>query len=102
MKTFILFLILLLISCDKEQYCSNANYSLVVWEVVESNNMIRVSYESDVFGYMLYTRCPPEGFIEVGTDPTRSWAEWSLTRRCSPMEIKIVSLDGRIEEVVKI
>lgn len=100
-------LILLLSSCAIEgPVCSSETFSLTAWQ--NESGMIRISYESELPGYELWIGCssvpnyPPETYKRLDYKEDKTWAEWSITRHCTPMHIKVNSLDGRIEKEVKL
>lgn len=107
MKLLLLTGLLLLMSCAVEgPDCSTARYSLTAW--VGETGMIRISYESELPGYELLTGCPeaqgyePETWILLDHNENKTWAEWAITRECSPEFIMVKSLDGQIEKTIRL
>lgn len=107
LKILSLLLILTLGSCSIEgPECSNATYSLVAFEA--DNGMLHVSYRSEIPGFELSTGCAtpdghlPDTYTVLEKSETKNWAEWATTRVCSPQYMRVRSLDGKIEKIVRL
>ncbi len=107
MTKLIILAALLFTSCAIEgPECSNATFSLTAW--IGETGLIRISYESEVKGYELLVGCPeqqgyePETWQILDRNENKTWADWAITRECSPEYIMVRSLDGRIEKTIRL
>lgn len=107
MKKVVLAMAILITSCSIDgPICSNATFSLTAWQ--NESGMLRISYESELKGYELSTGCEPmpnylpDTWKVLDTNDTKGWAEWSIQRECTPEYIRVRSLDGQIEKVLKL
>jgi hypothetical protein len=108
MRSLILTLFIIT-SCAIEGHdCEQATYSLSVWEAHSYGPVIHISYRSEINGYELSTACPevyntlPDAYIIIDRKENKNWAEWAITRECSPQYIRVRSLNGEIEKTISI
>ena len=106
MRIVIFICLFLFTSCAIEgPECTKATFSLTAW--IGETGLIRISYESEVKGYELLVGCAeqgyePETWTLLDRNETKTWADWAITRECSPEYIMVRSLDGRIEKTIRL
>jgi hypothetical protein len=102
MKILLLTLLLSTFACAIDgPDCISNKYTLLVWEEPNSDNMVRLSYQADISGWIVYKGCHPDSLAKI-VSGSKNWAEVSMYRICSPMYVAVKSKNEMIYELVKI